>query len=277
MSTIKQEFISKVELKNFQKHPFHLVTVSPWPAVASAGAFCVTSGTVMYMHGYQNGGIVSAFGFIILMSVMYTWWRDIIREGTYEGHHTSLVQLGLRMGMALFIVSEIMFFFGFFWAFFHSSLAPAVQIGCVWPPYGIAVLNAWEIPFLNTVILLTSGAVLTAAHYALILGNRQATINYLMVTIALAVVFTLFQAFEYMSAPFSISDSVYGSTFYMATGFHGFHVFIGTVFLTVCLYRSYKSHFTTQHHVGFEAASWYWHFVDVVWIFLFIAIYWWGN
>jgi cytochrome c oxidase subunit 3 len=277
MSNITHGHASKVEVKNFQKHPFHLVTVSPWPAVSSSAAFCTTSGTVMYMHGYNNGGFVASFGILMLLLVMYTWWRDIIREGTYEGHHTSLVQLGLRMGMALFIISEVMFFFGFFWAFFHSSLAPAVQIGSVWPPYGISTLSAWEIPLLNTIILLTSGAVLTAAHYALILGKRQLTINYLILTIVLAAIFTLFQVYEYINAPFTISDSVYGSTFYLATGFHGFHVFVGTVFLAVCLYRSYKSHFTTQHHIGFEAASWYWHFVDVVWIFLFIAIYWWGN
>ena len=200
-----------------------------------------------------------------------------MREGTLEGQHTSLVQLGLRFGMLLFIVSEVMFFFAFFWAFFWAALSPTPEIGSVWPPQGIDVLSAWEVPLLNTLILLTSGASVTWAHHAIVAGDRDGAIQGLIVTIALAVLFTALQAFEYVNAGFTISDSVFGSTFYMATGFHGFHVFIGTCFLTVCLRRLVSNHFTRQHHFGFEAAAWYWHFVDVVWLFLFVSVYWWGG
>ena len=185
--------------------------------------------------------------------------------------------LGLRYGMILFIVSELMFFVAFFWAFFHASLSPTVEIGAVWPPKGIEVLNPWEVPFLNTVILLSSGAAVTWAHHAIVAGARNQAIYGLILTILLAIFFTGLQALEYLEAPFTISDGVYGSTFYLATGFHGFHVFIGTVFLSVCLLRLINFHFTKSHHFGFEAAAWYWHFVDVVWLFLFVAIYWWGG
>ena len=179
--------------------------------------------------------------------------------------------------MLLFIVSEVMFFFAFFWAFFWAALSPTPEIGSVWPPQGIDVLSAWEVPLLNTLILLTSGASVTWAHHAIVAGDRDGAIQGLIVTIALAVLFTALQAFEYVNAGFTISDSVFGSTFYMATGFHGFHVFIGTCFLTVCLRRLVSNHFTRQHHFGFEAAAWYWHFVDVVWLFLFVSVYWWGG
>lgn len=260
-----------------QKHPFHLVDPSPWPLMRATAAFTTTTGGVMYMHGYSGGGMFLAFGQLMLLVSMYVWWRDIIREGTFEGQHTSIVQLGLRFGMILFIVSEVMFFLAFFWAFFWASLAPVPEIGSVWPPHGISVLRAWEVPFLNTVILLSSGASVTWAHHAIVAGYRKEGIYALLVTLFLAVGFTALQGFEYVNADFTISDGIYGSTFYMATGFHGFHVFIGTCFLTVCLVRLVWYHFTKQHHFGFEAAAWYWHFVDVVWLFLFVCIYWWGG
>jgi cytochrome c oxidase subunit 3 len=208
---------------------------------------------------------------------MVIWWRDVIRESTFQGHHTLAVQVGLRYGMILFIVSEIMFFFAFFWAFFHSSLAPTIEIGAVWPPAGVQVLDPWAIPFLNTVILLSSGISVTWAHHAIIAGYRQQTTISLIITIVLAIVFTALQVVEYFEAPFTISDSIYATTFFLATGFHGFHVFIGTLFIAVALVRHLKFHFTTTRHFGFEAAAWYWHFVDVVWLFLFVAIYWWGG
>ncbi len=262
---------------SIQKHPFHLVDPSPWPLFAALSAFSTTTGGVMYMHGYIGGGTLLSLGLCMIMYSMFVWWRDVVREATYEGHHTGLVQLGLRYGMILFIVSEVMFFFAFFWAFFHASLTPTIDIGAIWPPKGIDVLNPWEVPFLNTVILLSSGASVTWAHHAIVAGYRTQAIYSLCITIALASVFTGLQALEYMEAPFTISDSIYGSTFYLATGFHGFHVFIGTVFLTVCLVRLMNFHFTKTHHFGFEAAAWYWHFVDVVWLFLFVSIYWWGG
>ena len=262
---------------SIQKHPFHLVDPSPWPIFASLSAFVSTVGGVMYMHGYNGGNGMLSLGFLMILYSMFVWWRDVVREATFEGHHTSFVQLGLRYGMILFIVSEVMFFVAFFWAFFHSSLAPTVEIGAVWPPKGIEVLNPWEIPFLNTVILLSSGAAVTWAHHAIIIGDRKQAMYGLITTVLLAILFTSFQVMEYLEAPFTISDSVYGSTFFLATGFHGFHVFVGTVFLTVCLLRLMNFHFTKNHHFGFEAAAWYWHFVDVVWLFLFVSIYWWGG
>jgi len=260
-----------------QRHPFHLVDPSPWPLFTSVGAFTTTFGGVLYFHGFLGGEMVLSFGFLIILFVMFLWWRDVIREATFQGHHTFAVQTGLRMGMILFIVSEVMFFMAFFWAFFHSSLAPTVDIGAVWPPKGIEVLNPWEVPFLNTVLLLTSGASLTYAHHAIVAGLRSEALYGLVVTLVLAIFFTGFQVLEYLEAPFSISDSIYGSCFYMATGFHGLHVFIGSCFLFICLVRLQQHHFTKKHHFGFEAAAWYWHFVDVVWLFLFVTIYWWGG
>jgi len=261
----------------YQKHPFHLVDPSPWPLTASTGAFRRTTGTVMGFHGYRGGKKRRRRGRRRLRGTMYVWWRDVVREGTREGQHTTVVQLGRRMGMRRFIVSEVMFFVAFFWAYFWAALAPTPEIGSVWPPKGIEVLNAWEVPFLNTRILLTSGAAVTWAHHARVEGDRKETVMGLRVTVGRAVGFTRLQGFEYGNAGFTISDSVYGSTFYMATGFHGFHVFIGTCFLTVCRRRVIQNQRTKQHHFGREAAAWYWHFVDVVWRFLFVAVYWWGN
>jgi cytochrome c oxidase subunit 3 len=264
-------------IKNFQRHPFHLVDPSPWPLFSATMTFTMVSGGVMWFHGYSLGGWTLAFGGLGVLFNMYTWWRDITREATFEGWHTNMVQLGMRYGMMLFICSEVMFFFAFFWAFFHSSLNPAPEIGGVWPPKGIEVLSAWEVPLLNTVILLTSGASCTWAHHAIVAGERAQAIIGMIITLILAVFFTALQAFEYVNAGFTISDSVFGSTFFMATGFHGFHVIVGTIFLTVCYFRLIDYHFTKQHHFGFEAAAWYWHFVDVVWLFLFVTIYWWGG
>jgi cytochrome c oxidase subunit 3 len=260
-----------------RKHPFHLVDPSPWPLFASFSALVSTVGGVMYMHDYTGGASVLSLGIVMILYGMFVWWRDVVREGTYQGHHTYPVQVGLRYGMILFIVSEVMFFLAFFWAFFHSSLAPTVEIGAVWPPKGIQVLDPWEIPFLNTLILLSSGAAVTWAHHSLLAGDRRQGILALVATVGLAVVFTAFQGYEYLEAPFTISDGVYGSTFYLSTGFHGFHVIVGTIFLTVCLFRLIRYHFTSLHHFGFEAAAWYWHMVDVIWLFLFVSVYYWGG
>lgn len=259
------------------KHPYHLVNPSPWPIFISLAALTTTFGSVMYFHGHLGGGSMLAFGVVSITYAFGVWWRDVIREASFEGKHTSAVQQGLRYGVLLFILSEVLFFFAFFWAFFHSSLSPAIEIGGIWPPRGITVINPWEVPFVNTIILLTSGASITWSHHALLYGNRTQALIGLGVSIALACVFTAFQAMEYIEAPFTLSDSVYGSIFYMTTGFHGLHVIIGTIFLMVSYVRIYVYHLHKSHHFGFEAAAWYWHFVDVVWLLLFVAIYWWGG
>ena len=259
------------------RHSFHLVDPSPWPLVASLGAFMLTLGGVLYMHNFLGGGQLLLTGLSIILYVMYTWWRDIIREATFEEQHTFAVQRGLRLGMILFIVSEIMFFFAFFWAFFHSSLAPTFNIGGVWPPQAIDPIQTSGIPLTNTFFLLSSGATVTWAHHAIIVRAKKQALVGLLLTLILATLFTGLQGLEYYEAPFTISDSVFGSCFYMATGFHGFHVFVGTLSLLVSFLRIGYNHFTSTHHFGFESAAWYWHFVDVVWLFLFVTVYWWGG
>jgi cytochrome c oxidase subunit 3 len=260
-----------------QRHAFHLVDPSALPFITSIAALCLTSGSVLYFHGYVGGLESTFFGFFCVLICFFLWWRDVVRESTYEGHHTNIVQLGLRYGMLLFIVSEVMFFFAFFWAFFAAALAPVIEIGSIWPPKGIDTFNPIEVPLLNTLLLLCSGATVTYAHHAITAGNKIEAVFGLVLTIILAVLFTALQGFEYVSATFTISDGIFGSTFFMATGFHGFHVAIGTIFLTVCLIRLLLNQFSIQHHFGFEAAAFYWHFVDVVWLFLYIAVYFWGG
>ena len=254
------------------KHPYHLVDPSPWPIVGALAAGIMFSGGVMFMHGGPTW--VMVIGLLSVLGVMFVWWRDVIREAEFQGHHTPVVQIGLRYGMALFIASEVMFFAAFFWAFFTSSLFP---VGGVWPPKGIHPFDPWDIPFLNTLILLTSGTTVTWAHHALLENNRKGLIQGLGITILLGISFTSLQAYEYSHAAFGFTQGIYPSTFFMATGFHGAHVIIGTTFLIVCLIRAIKGHFRPDHHFGFEAAAWYWHFVDVVWLFLFTCIYWWGS
>nr|AKG95406.1 cytochrome c oxidase subunit III [Trachelipus rathkii] len=260
---------------NFNHHPFHLVNPSPWPLTSSLGAFLLTSGLVKWFNFFSMD-LLLVGGVSVLLS-MVQWWRDVVREGTFQGLHTMKVQKGLQWGMLLFIISEVLFFFSFFWAFFHSSLSPSMELGSVWPPEGVTPFNPFNIPLLNTVILLSSGATVTWAHHSLLHREHSEAVNSLLLTGLLGIYFTSLQAFEYVEASFSISDSVYGATFFVATGFHGLHVIIGTTFLLVCLGRMVGGHFSATHHFGFEAAAWYWHFVDVVWLFLYISIYWWGT
>lgn len=260
-----------------QKHLYHLVDRSPWPFLTAFSALSMLIGVVLYLHSYSYGLFTSLLGLVSLIFCMSCWWYDIVFEATYEGRHTTVVQTGLRYGMILFILSEVCFFVAFFWAFFHSSLSPTVEIGSIWPPEGLTTFNPWQVPFLNTVILLSSGASITWAHHAILSGRRYDSLLALDITLLFAVIFTGLQIYEYHVAPFSISDGIYGSTFYMATGFHGFHVIIGTIMIFVAALRHFYYHFTREHHFGFEAAAWYWHFVDVVWLFLFVTIYWWGS
>jgi cytochrome c oxidase subunit 3 len=257
------------------KHPYHLVEPSPWPLVGAICAGTLATGAVLYMHNL--GSWLMIVGFVAVLAMMAAWWRDVIKEATYQGLHTPIVQIGLRYGMALFIASEVMFFAAFFWAFFDSSLFPKAATGGIWPPKGIVPMETFELPFLNTLILLLSGTTVTWAHHALIENNRKDMLLGLGLTIFLGICFTSLQGYEYAHAAFGFKDGIYPSTFFMATGFHGFHVIIGTTFLIVCWFRAYLGHFKPTHHFGFEAAAWYWHFVDVVWLFLFVCIYWWGG
>nr|ARH54265.1 cytochrome c oxidase subunit 3 [Curculionidae sp. 1 AH-2016] len=258
-----------------KNHPYHLVDQSPWPILGSFSLFSFMLGLIKWFHFHETNLLF--FSMMTNILVMYQWWRDIIRESTFQGLHTSNVVKGLRWGMILFITSEVMFFFAFFWAFFHASLSPSIELGMNWPPKGISPFNPLEIPLLNTLILLSSGLTITWSHHTLMENNYYQSLYSLSITVMLGIYFTLLQAYEYKKAPFTIADSVYGSTFFMTTGLHGLHVIIGSTFLFVCLIRMYFNHFSCSHHFGFEAAAWYWHFVDVVWLFLYISIYWWGS
>ncbi|MGF7159711.1 cytochrome c oxidase subunit 3 [Rhodoligotrophos appendicifer] len=269
-----------------KNHPYHLVNPSPWPALGAVAAFIAAVGAVMWFHGSTSW--IMVIGLVSILYTMGMWWRDVIREG-YEGDHTPVVQLHLRYGMLLFIASEVMFFVAWFWAFFDASLftneaiqaARVEATGGIWPPSGVEVFDPWHLPLINTLILLTSGTTVTWAHHSLLHGDRRGLKWGLVCTVVLGVLFSAVQAFEYAHAKFAFSrfndGDIYGSTFYMATGFHGFHVIIGTIFLIVILFRALKGDFTPKEHFGFEAAAWYWHFVDVVWLFLFACIYVWGS
>nr|YP_010689746.1 cytochrome c oxidase subunit 3 [Erysiphe quercicola]WBR75372.1 cytochrome c oxidase subunit 3 [Erysiphe quercicola] len=261
----------------FQHHPFHLVSPSPWPLYTCISLLTLTTSGVLTMHGFNNSNVFVLFALISVVLSMSFWWRDVISEGTYLGNHTAAVQRGLNMGVALFIVTEALFFLAIFWAFFHSALSPTVELGAQWPPMGIEAINPFELPLLNTVLLLSSGITVTWAHHSLIQGNRRGTLYGLVATVFLALVFTGLQAVEYNFSTFSISDGAFGSCFYFATGFHGLHVIIGTAFIAVGLWRVLAYHSTENHHLGYESSILYWHFVDVVWLFLYISIYYWGS
>jgi cytochrome c oxidase subunit III len=268
-----------------KNHDYHLVEPDPWPLIGSFSALALTGGGVMWLHDNPYGKFIFAAGLLGVIVTMFNWWSNTVREA-HEGHHTPVVQLHLRYGMILFIASEVMFFLAWFWAFFSAALFPSAveAVGAQWPPQGTEVLDPFGWPLLNTLILLCSGTTVTWAHHALIHGDREGLKKGLWCTILLGLLFTGIQAYEYIHAPFSFSrlneelpGNIYGSTFFMATGFHGAHVIIGTIFLIVCLVRAYKGDFTPKQHFGFEAAAWYWHFVDVVWLFLFVSIYVWGG
>ena len=258
-----------------KKHDYHLVDPSPWPIFTSFACLVLALGAVYYFH--TKALWLLLIGTALLIYGSFMWFRDVVDEAEKQGHHTMVVQITHRYGMTLFIASEVMFFVAWFWAFFNASLFPTEAIGKIWPPADIKTFDPWDIPLINTLILLLSGTTVTWAHHAMIENDRKALVNGLIATVFLGFVFSCFQAYEYHHASFTIDGNIYGSTFYMATGFHGFHVIIGTIFLAVCLYRSMKGHFKPDHHFGFEAAAWYWHFVDVVWLFLFAAIYIWGS
>jgi cytochrome c oxidase subunit III len=266
-----------------KNHQFHILPPSIWPLFGSMAALVLASGAIMWMHSMPSANLVFFAGVAGILITFFGWWSDVIREA-HAGDHTPIVQIHLRYGMILFIASEVMFFVGWFWAWFDFALFPSTveAVGGTWPPAGMHVLDAWKLPLLNTLILLCSGTTVTWAHHALLHNDRKALKTGLWLTIILGLLFTTLQAVEYMEAPFpfkaaSEHGSSYGGAFFMATGFHGFHVLVGTIFLIVNLVRVYKGHFTPRQHFGFEAAAWYWHFVDVVWLFLFASIYVWGG
>jgi len=298
--------MSKLTFKN-TRHPYHILVSSPWPFIVSMQVFVLLIGFALYMHNFSLGGFTAILGLVSVICSLYCWWCDIVLESTHWRQHTTYIQKGLRYGMLLFILSEIMFFFSFFWAFFHSSISPSIQIGGIWPPLGVHTLDPWGLPLFNTILLLSSGIFATYAHHTIkdfaINGSAGASLvdlvhmstedinNFikqhsksyaqigfsLCCAIALGVCFTFVQLYEYKHASFTISDSIYGAIFYMATGFHGLHVLIGTIFLIVITLRFYNHHFLGRFFFGVDAGVWYWHFVDVIWILLFICIYWWGS
>jgi cytochrome c oxidase subunit 3 len=267
-------------------HDYHLVNPSPWPAVGATSAFIIAVGLILWMrHSTSFAPLVFAVGAVGVVYTMIGWWRDVINEAEFKGDHTRVVQISHRYGMILFIASEVMFFVAWFWAYFNTALFPdlATDVGRiafthgVWPPKGIQTFDPWHLPLLNTLILLTSGTTVTWAHHALLEGDRKGLVRGLALTIVLGLTFTCVQAYEYAHAAFNFKGNIYGATFFMATGFHGAHVIIGSIFLIVCLMRALKGQFTPKQHLGFEFAAWYWHFVDVVWLFLFACIYVWGG
>lgn len=267
----------EIKRTQYQGNPFRLVTNSPWPLFVGLSLFGLVMSATLWMHGYSSGGFLASTALVSLVFIMMLWFRDVNVEGTYQGHHTLLVQKGLELGFLMFIVSEVMTFFGIFWGFFHSALNPSVELGSVWPPVGVEALDYLEVPLLNTVLLLSSGASVTWAHHKFLGGNRSHALLGMAVTILLALTFTAYQAKEYIEAPFTMSDGVYGSTFFASTGMHGIHVIIGTLLLISGVVRIYNYNVTQHHHIGYESAIIYYHFVDVVWLFLYVAVYWWGG
>ena len=267
------------------KHPYHLVDPSPMPILASMALLLLAIGAITFMHKMAIGNILLPAGFASVIAVLYAWWKSVVKEAIVDKAHNNVVQQGLRIGMSLFILSEVMFFFAFFFSFFHSSLFPVdvLENGLwslkegIWPPEGIKTFDPWHLPLFNTLILLLSGTTVTWAHHALINNDREEFMKGLLITILLGASFSVCQAIEYMHSPFAFKDGVYAANFFMATGFHGAHVIIGTAFLTVCYFRAKKGQMDAENHLGFEFAAWYWHFVDVVWLFLFVFVYIWGR
>jgi len=263
--------------KYIQFFPSHLVDRSIWPLMVSSSLFALMIGTVQYFHGYSTGFLLFKAATLLTIIGAGLWWKDVVIEATFIGHHTKKVRFGIAQGFNLFIISEIMAFLSVFWAYLHSSLSPAVELGSCWPPVGITPLNAFAIPFINTLILLSSGGFITYAHHALIAKNRKSTILGIFITIILALVFTFLQYVEYTQASFTFADSVFGSAFFATTGLHGLHVLIGTIFIFVQFIRIYNYQLSNGHHLGLELSILYWHFVDVVWLFLFCVVYYWGG
>lgn len=253
-------------------HPYHLVTERPWPLYGSLSLIILILGIIKWLNLFDIK--ILMLGYLLIIIIIIQWWRDVIRERTLQGRHTNKVLKGLRLGIFLFILSEVIFFLSFFWCYFHIFLSPRTEIGGLWPPQEILSFNPYNIPLLNTLILLRSGVTITWCHYSILIEEYVDIEESILITIILGFTFIIFQYYEYFESFYTISDSVYGSIFFLVTGFHGIHVIIGVIFILISAFRLFSYHFSIIHHFGFEAASWYWHFVDVVWLFLYIFIYW---
>ena len=255
-------------------HPFHIVTIRPWPLLTSIRIINTFIRSILLI--YIKTISLLFIRLITLIICLFQWWRDVIRERTFQGFHSFIVTKLIKIRIILFIISELIFFVAFFWTYFHRSISPRIEIGINWPPTSIDQFNPYNIPLLNSIILISSGITITWRHYSILRNKVIETKIRFIITIILGIYFTILQVFEYIEAPFCFNDRIYGSIFFITTGFHGIHVNIGLVFLSVCFIRITKNHFSKIHHLNFETASWYWHFVDIIWLFLYITIYWWN-
>lgn len=259
-------------MKKFR--PFHLVAPSPWPFFTSLAFLRFGLGVVVIVRS-QNYYIF-LISLLLLVSSSFLWGRDISRERKLEGAHREETMKGLKIGIIIFILSECFFFFGIFWAYLHLAEAPALELGSTWPPVEVIPFDPKGIPFLNTILLVSSGISVTWCHHAIEKGELKTTIFSLYLTIILGVTFSMLQLIEYYVARFTFSCSSYSSVYFLGTGFHGLHVLIGRILLAICLYRFSILRIRINHRVGFECSVWYWHFVDVVWFCLYLLFYWWG-
>nr|YP_009938255.1 cytochrome c oxidase subunit III [Hyalopterus pruni]QNU07674.1 cytochrome c oxidase subunit III [Hyalopterus pruni] len=255
--------------------PYFILNLSPWPILMSFNTFNLMISNIMIMNFKIN--FISLLNLFLIIMISMLWWRDIIRESTFQGNHNFYIMNLIKFSMILFIISEMFLFISFFWNFLHNSLAPSIELGLNWPPKNISFFNPLLIPLLNTIILLTSSFTVTLAHFYLLNNSKKKTILFMNLTIILSMYFLMLQILEYKQATFTFSDSIFGSSFYMATGFHGLHVMIGTIFLIINLMRMIKLHFSFIHHISFELSAWYWHFIDIIWLFLYMTFYWWNN
>lgn len=267
--------MTHLERSKHQQFPFHLVAPSPWPIMVSFALLSLTLSLALTMHGYIGNMNAVYLALLSLLGSSVLWFRDVIAEATYLGDHTIAVRKGINMGFLLFVVSEVLIFSGLFWAYFHSAMSPDVLLGGVWPPVGIQAVQPTELPLLNTIILLASGATATYSHHALIEGNRKNALSGLFITLWLIIIFVACQYIEYTNATFTISDGVYGSVFYAGTGLHFLHMVMLAAMLAVNYWRMRNYHLTSQHHVGYETTIIYLHVLDVIWLFLYIVFYWW--
>nr|YP_009434610.1 cytochrome c oxidase subunit III [Melaphis rhois]ATE90570.1 cytochrome c oxidase subunit III [Melaphis rhois] len=255
--------------------PYFILNISPWPILMALNSFNLMISNIMIFNFKFNNTSMLNLTLMIIISML--WWRDIIRESTFQGNHNFYIMNLIKLSMILFIISEMFLFISFFWNFLHNSLSPSIELGLNWPPKNINFFNPLLIPLLNTVILLTSSFTITLTHFYLLNNSKSQSIKFMNLTIILSLYFLMLQGLEYKQANFTFSDSIFGSSFYIATGFHGLHVMIGTIFLIINLLRMIKMHISYIHHISFELAAWYWHFIDIIWLFLYMTFYWWNN